>query len=122
MKIFLDTNFIVYAAEKKIDFIEELDNLISNHHNLVLASSVLEELEKLAKKKSKSGISAEIAKKIIKNNKNKFKIIKTSLIPDNFIIKEIKPGDFIASMDRRLLEKIRNKKISISKNKKLRIS
>lgn len=120
MKIWLDTNFLIYAAEKKVDYIEEIDNLINKSYQLITPSTVIKELEKISKGKGKDNLAAELALKIIE--KNNIKEIKTDKLVDVFMIKNIKQGDILASMDRKLIKKIKNKKLTISKSKKIKIN
>lgn len=52
MKIILDTNFLVYCAKNKIDYVEEISNLLNGNYELVVPKQVIEELEKIKNKKS----------------------------------------------------------------------
>ena len=122
MKIWLDTNFLIYAADKKIDYFEEVDNLVKQGHNFIILSSVIKELERLKKGNSKPASSSRLALKILDKNKENITRIQTDELPDKFIIENIQPEDLLASMDRELKRKIKNKSISISKNKKIKIS
>lgn len=51
MKIILDTNFIIYCTKKKIDYVEELHNLINENLEIVVSEQVIEELHKVMNKK-----------------------------------------------------------------------
>ena len=53
VKIILDTNFLVYSAKQKIDYLREIFNLISEKKEIIVLSSVVSELENLATKSRK---------------------------------------------------------------------
>ena len=54
MKIILDTNFIIYCTKKKIDYVEELNDLIIENFEIVISEQVLEELKKITEKKKQN--------------------------------------------------------------------
>lgn len=47
MKIILDTNFLIYCAKKKLDYVEKIGNLINEGFELVVPEQVVRELESL---------------------------------------------------------------------------
>jgi len=53
MKIILDTNFLIYCAKEKMDYEEEIGNLINEKYNLVVPEQVVNELKKLRDDKLK---------------------------------------------------------------------
>lgn len=53
MKIILDTNFLIYCAKNKFDYVEEIGNLINEGFELVVPMQVVNELEKLENDKLK---------------------------------------------------------------------
>lgn len=53
MKIILDTNFLIYCAENKLDYIEQISNLINEGYELVVPTQVIDELKKLRDDKLK---------------------------------------------------------------------
>jgi len=53
MKIILDTNFLIYCAENKIDYKSEIDRLVKEGHNLIVPMQVIEELKELSEKAHK---------------------------------------------------------------------
>ena len=57
MKVILDTNFLIYCAKNKLDYAEEISNLLNEDYELVLPLQVFRELELLRddKKKKVSG-------------------------------------------------------------------
>ncbi|MDD5193144.1 MAG: PIN domain-containing protein [Candidatus Nanoarchaeia archaeon] len=50
MKIILDTNFLVYCSKNKIDYREDIGNLINEGFELVVPEQVVEELKKISQK------------------------------------------------------------------------
>ena len=63
MKIILDTNFLIYCAKNKLDYREEILNLLNEDFDLVVPEQVIEELKKLKDDKFKkvSGKDKEAA-------------------------------------------------------------
>ena len=47
MKVILDTNFLIYCAKNKLDYVEEIGNLINEGFELVVPMQVVEEMKKL---------------------------------------------------------------------------
>jgi len=109
-QILLDTNFILSCIENKIDF---FDYLNSEGYNIIIPKNVINELEKLKK---------ELALRVLKKNKFK-KISLKGKIVDNSIINYAKenPNIIIATLDRGIKAKIKNRKMIIRNRKKLEI-
>ena len=63
MKIILDTNFLIYCSKNKLDYVEELGNLLNENYKLVVPMQVIRELELLSKdiKKKISGKDKQAA-------------------------------------------------------------
>jgi len=119
MKILLDTNFLVYCAKQKIDYVSEMPA-----GEIVVLSSVVSELEKLAEKaeKARDKESAKFALSLLKHNK--IKIIKTKeKSADKAILEMAEKEDVVATMDKELKEKLKGKTriLSIRKGKRLEI-
>ena len=124
MKIMLDANFLVYCAKQKIDYTSEMP--VSGE--IVVLSSVVEELEKLkeGKEKASDKRDAEIALQILKKNikEKKVKKIETSERGgDEAILLEVEKGDVVATMDKELKKELKDKAriLSIKGGKKLEI-
>ncbi len=120
MRIILDTNFLVYCAKQKINYLEV-------DREFVVLSSVIKELEKIEEKarRKKDKEAASLALQILKKNvkKNKIKILIRGGEADVAIIEFAKKGDIVATMDRELKRKLRGRAriLSIRKGKKLEI-
>lgn len=114
MKIFLDTNFLVYCAKQKIDYLREIENLAIEKREIIVLSSVIKELcllsEKAKKKKDKD--AALLAVKILEaqKKKNEIKILETKENPDDALAGfSEKEKIAVATLDAGLKERIRNK-------------
>jgi len=118
MKVILDTNFLMYCAKEKIDYAEDIVELVNAKASLVVPEQVIKELENLKQgaKKYSDREAAELSIKLLKANK-----IKTIEIPggrtDNAIAKA-SPGNIVATVDKRLQNKL-EKTIIIRSKKKL---
>jgi len=121
MEIILDTNFLVYCAKNKLDYFEEIYNLINEKYELVTLSNVIKELEKLKEKakKYKDKISADLALQLIEKNKIR-KINFKEGNTDELIIKLSKKSkkNIVATLDREM-RKILKRVILINKKNRL---
>lgn len=76
MLIILDTNFLIYCAKNKLDYVEEIENLINEKCELVVPFQVVAELDqlkndKLKKVKGKDKTAAGLAIQLLAHNKVK---------------------------------------------------
>ncbi|MAH06926.1 hypothetical protein CMI38_01590 [Candidatus Pacearchaeota archaeon] len=74
MLIILDTNFLIYMAKEKIDYVDELSNLLNEDYQIVVPKQVINELtslknDKLKKVSGKDKLASDLALKILKSNK-----------------------------------------------------
>jgi rRNA-processing protein FCF1 len=122
MKTILDTSFIVSAVGNGMDFIEELylEGLV-----LLVPEQVFWELEKIIKstKKAKYRKNAELALKILQNNKSKYKPIDLGRgHTDKRILKYIKehPRTAVATLDKEI-QKAANRYVVIKNRKRIEI-
>ena len=106
----LDTNFILTCIKQKIDFFEELRFM---GFEIIIPDRVIDELKKLKQ---------TLALKLLEKNNFK-KIILIGKDVDNSIINYAKknPEVLIATLDKELQEKLKNKKIVIRGKRKLAI-
>lgn len=79
MKVILDTNFLIYCAKEKLDYIEALKDLLNENYELVVPEQVIKELkslkgDKLKKVSGKDKTGADLALQLL--NVNKIKKIK----------------------------------------------
>jgi len=121
IRIILDTNFLVYCAKQKIDYVEEISKLMKSGFELITISLVVIELEKLAKEEKKllDREAAKMAFKILKAGEVKIIPVEGDNA-DNEIIK-LSRGNIVATLDRELKSKI-ERSIIIREGKKLEFS
>ena len=97
MKLVLDANFLLLPGQFKIDIFEEL--MVFGKPDLYTKDLVVEELEKLAKGKSKDAKPAQLSLDIIKQKK--IKVLKAKLEKaDDELIRLGKSGFVICTQDR----------------------
>lgn len=124
MKIILDTNFLIYCTKEKLDYIEEIGDLIDENYEIVVPSQVIEELNrlKIKAKKGKDKSASDLALKILKS-KN-IKIIETvGKNVDNAIINlaEENKKNIVCTLDREMRFKL-GRVILINKGRKLMLT
>jgi len=109
-KILLDTNFIISCIKQKIDFFEEISLM---GIQIIIPEQVIKELENLKK---------ESALRLLENSNFKTISLKGKNI-DNAIINFAKenPDIVIATLDRDIRRKVKNRKMSIRDRRKLEI-
>ncbi len=109
-QILLDTNFILSCIKQKIDFFEEIYLM---GIQIIIPEQIINELKKLKK---------ESALKLLENSKFKEISLKGKIV-DNSIINYAKenPDIIIATLDRDIQKKIKNRKMIIRGKKKLEI-
>jgi len=117
-QVLLDTNFIMSCARQKIDFFEQIPLM---GMEILIPKQVIEELDGLSKSRENAHIreAADLALKLL--NRNKFTSIKLrrNNDVDRGIIEfaEDNKDVIIATLDKELKEKIRNKKMIIKGKK-----
>ena len=124
MKVILDTNFLVYCAGRKIDFMQELERLFLKPE-IILPNQVLLELRKIAEKGSgKDSKAASLALEILALPQNKERVNLVSSPESNAdkaILNLAVRNSVIASFDKELKKssppsrflRIKNKALSI---------
>jgi len=108
-KIILDTNFLVYCAKKKLDYVEDIRVLVIGKYDLVVPSQVIEELKKIKEtaKKYSDKEAANLALKILKANK--IIVVETNeSSTDRSIVKLSKEefGNIVATVDLGLIKRV----------------
>lgn len=120
-KAILDTNFILTCVKQKIDFLDEIKFM---GIMILIPEEVLNEIKKIMNsgKKLHFRENARLALKIL--NKNRFKKIKlgTTDVDKGLVIFAKKNKDVIvATLDKKLKEKIKKPKLVIRGKKKLEV-
>ncbi len=102
--VVVDTSFLVQLTEPgSLMVVEELEDRLGKL-KMIVPSPVLDELERLARKKRQAEIALEHASRL--------EIYQSSLDPDRSVIEVAKlVGGFIASMDRGILDVARREGI-----------
>ena len=125
MKIILDTNFLIYCARGKLDYIELIGNLINENYELVVPNQIIEELKRLmikAKKgrdKEASNLALQILEKNINNNKIKKIYVDGKKVDDILInLSEWDKKNIVCTLDREMRKKL-PRVILINRYKKL---
>jgi rRNA-processing protein FCF1 len=127
MKIIFDTNFLIYCAREKLDYIENISNIINEDYELVVPIQVINELEKLRddslkKVNGKDKAAAALALDLLEHNN-----VKSVNLPgkdvDASIIKLSRENskNIVCTLDREM-RKILGRIILINKGKKLMLT
>jgi len=120
-QVLLDTNFIVSCARQKIDFFHEIPLM---GFEIIIPEQVFDEIKKLSKSKESARIreEADLALKIL--NRSKFTSIKLrrNNVDDAIVeFADANPEVVIATIDKELKERIKNRKMIIKDLKTLQI-
>jgi len=124
MKIILDTNFLIYCAKNKLDYIEKITDLLKEDYELVVPLQVIGELEKLRDDKTKkvSGKdkdASDLALQLIDFNKIKKVKIKGKNVDEGILNLSKEDGkNIVCTLDREMRGNL-PRVILISRGKKL---
>ncbi len=127
MKIILDTNFLIYCAKEKLDYVEEISNLLNENYELVVPEQVVKELEKLRddkmkKVKGKDKDAASLALQLLGVNKVKEIKIEGKTVDDAIInLAEQDRKNIVCTLDRGM-RKTLERVILITRYKKLMLT
>lgn len=119
-KAIIDTNFILTCVKQKIDFFEWFE---LNGISIIIPTEVINELKMLrGRKKNLLALESKIALKLLKVHKFK-EIDFEDNRADNAIVKFAKknPNIIVATLDKEMKYKIKNKKVTIRQGKMLEI-
>jgi hypothetical protein len=95
-----------------VDIFEEIDRIMEEDYELITLDRVVEELKNMIKSKSKDAVAARIALELIE--KKNVKIINTDEKKvDNTIIKLADKDTIVATNDRVLRKKIKDKNVKV---------
>jgi hypothetical protein len=111
-KIILDTNFLMIPYQFNVDIFKEIERVIEEGYELITLDSVVKELKRMKKSRGKDAIAAKVALELIK--KKNVKVIKTKEKKvDNTIIKLADKNTIVATNDKVLREKLKNKNVKV---------
>ncbi len=112
MKVILDTNFLIYCAKNKLDYVEKIGNLINEGFELVVPKQVVNELEKLRDDKlkkvsGKDKRACDLALQLLKINNVKVVDLKGKNV-DNAMVKLSKEDkkNIVCTLDREMRKKL----------------
>jgi len=117
----LDTNFILTCVKQKIDFFEKIPQM---GVQILIPKQVIEEIKRVANstKKLHHRDAAKLAIVILEKNKFEEIDLKENYV-DKGLIKFIEknPQVIIATLDKKLKDKIKNSKLIVRGKKKLEV-
>ena len=124
MKIILDTNFLIYCAKEKLDYIEEISNLVNEGYELVVPLQVIEELErlKIKTKKGKDKRASDLALQLLEKNKIKKVKVKGETVDQGIInLSNENKKNIVATLDREM-RGVLGRVILVNRGKKLMLT
>jgi len=111
MKVLLDTNSLIYAAQYGID-IKQLEDVFQKPIEFFTTQSVLRELEEISRTRKKSSVYAKIAIQLLE--KSSIKILPSKhKHADKDILAEAEKGFVVVTNDRKLKEQLKKKSIGV---------
>lgn len=124
MKIILDTNFLIYCGKGKLDYVEEIGNLINENYDLIVPVQVVEELKRLREKtkKGRDKEASDLALQLLERNKIK-KIKAVGKNVDDAILNLAKEDkkNIVCTLDREMRWKL-GRVILINRGRKLMLT
>jgi len=127
MKIILDTNFLIYCAKEKLDYVEEIKNLLNEDYELVVPEQVIRELnllkdDKLKKVSGKDKQATNLALQLLKFNKIKAIKPKGKTVDEAIInFSEEDKKNIVCTLDREMRYTL-GRVILINRGKKLMLT
>lgn len=121
MNIIPDTNFLIYCAKQRIDFVSEIERIFPKYR-IILLNAVTEELKNLSKtERGRTRETIELALQLLSNLKSK-RVINEKKSKfgnaDEELIRFDKAGNVIATLDKELKERFKNAKILTIRQKR----
>jgi rRNA-processing protein FCF1 len=120
MRIFLDTNFLIYCAKQNIDYMAEINRISVTDKEICILKQNIRELQFITKNNIRQidRKNAELCLKLIKHNKIRIIKFKDEKYADEALLELERQGAVIATNDKKLKEQLR-KKITIKGLKSL---
>jgi len=112
MKIILDTNFLIYCAKEKFDYVEKIGNLINEGYELVVPMQVVVELEKLRDDKfkkvsGKDKRASDLALQLLDKNNVKRVEVQGKIVDDGIIsLSKKDKKNIVCTLDREMRHKL----------------
>ncbi len=120
MEVLLDTNFIISCLVKKIEFMDELENM---GFKMLLPREVFQELKDLKKDKisKEERVAIDLAMNLFSSSKRVKKMTLGHHIVDDALIEKGKSGIYIATLDNGIKNKVPNRVVIDAARKSLKI-
>lgn len=107
-QVLFDTNFFLIPYYYKLDIFAAVASLLPNLRKIIVPSTVIDELKALSKKKSKEGLAARFALKVIEVRDKEIEIVQTALPPDVWFVKFVEREDgIVCTNDKELKKRIK---------------
>jgi len=119
IKVILDTNFLVYCAENKVDYAAGIMEIMTEGYELIVPRQVVQELNDIASdsKKLSDRSAAFLALKLLEHNKIKIADVQ-GRIADEAILNLVRIGSIVATLDLELRKKLKNTRVIVIKGVK----
>lgn len=116
MKIIFDTNMLLAIHQYKIDIFSEVKRIADFNYRVCILDKTIDELEKIIKEqRGKNKDAAKLALKFI----DRFEIIKTKEGKMDDLLVQLSKDNIIATQDRELIKRLKNRHIMIKQGKYL---
>jgi len=112
MKILLDTNFLLIPSQFKVDIFSEIERIVQDSYKIYILEQTIDELNNIfEKQKGKNKDAAKLALQLIKQKD--LNTIKNSQkgIVDDIILDIVDNTYIVATQDKELKNKLKDKKI-----------
>lgn len=118
-RVILDTNFLVYCAENKIDYRALIEELLNEGHELAVPEQVVEELKEISSKAKKLSDrrAAFLALRLLEHN-NVSVVKAEGKYADEAILKLVRIDSIVATLDSELRKKLSKTRIIVVKGDK----
>jgi rRNA-processing protein FCF1 len=116
--VILDTNFVIYCAEKKLDYMAQISSLMNEGYEVVVPKQVISELEDLKQNAEKYSdrTAVNLAMQILKFNK--VKVVEARGRTADDAIANLSRFNIVATLDEGLKKRV-GRIIIISRDRKL---
>ena len=114
LSVVLDSNMLVYVAQKRIDLFAEIERLLLGRVRFIILRQVVDELQRLTSNQSKTGREASLALKIIRKHKVTEVSTQKGETTDSLILRFASDtGSIVATGDSQLRRLARNANIPL---------
>jgi len=122
-RIIIDTNFLLIPAQFNIYIFDEIDKLCDFTYKLYIIDKTIDEINNIIEtaKKASDKNAAKLALKLIKAKDINIIYTAKDKSVDDLILETLKEGDIVATQDKPLKTRIKNKKIVLRQKKYLKV-